>query len=561
MITLRDYQSECIKALFSFLKATRGQKNQNTLIQMPTGGGKSLVQAHAINKMIGLSPMVRVLCLCHSTEIIKQNYEEYISYTKNGNAGIYCGKLKRKDDSQILFSSIQSIAKSELYKSRVDIIIIDEAHLCSNKMQGQYREFIDNAQKYNPKMRIIGMTATPWRMDNGCLIQGEDALFSSICYTVTIKDLIDRKMLSIIKTPDKNSLVTIDCSELKINRAKNDYTNSSMEEAVSGKLNELVPDFIKRAEGRNHVVVFCPSIKICNDVCDILKAYDQTCEQFIGSTKEKGENGRKSIKARFESGETRWLVSVDALTTGFNAKCVDCLVVLRPTQSSSLWIQILGRGMRILLGKEDCLLLDYGENISRHGSVEYIEAPPQKVKRNGGGEMVYVKTCPDCKEDMHMSSKECPKCGYQYPVIERRFSEVEENKDVLFDGSNQKKQEYWYNVKGLEFAAQTSKNHRFVRLKVLTNTRPYYLAYFMNNKKFQNLLVQFYEKGVFRPGDDRCSFDDGMKIIAEASSIAASADVDAICDHANGNIKYLKPSKVKISYEGKYPEVKDFSYE
>lgn len=560
MLELYDYQQSCVDALFAFLKETKNKENNNPLIQVPTGGGKSLIQAHIIKKILSHMPMASVLCLCHATEIIKQNYDEYVSYTRNGNAGIYCGKLKRKDNTPILFSSIQSIAKSELYKNRVDILMIDEAHLCNNKMAGQYRLFIKKLKENNPALRTIGMTATPWRMDGGCLIQGDNKLFNAIVYRITIKDLIERKRLTTIVTPGLDQVSKVDYSSLKINKIKNDFTTSSASEAVLLSIDSIVPEFNHILEGRKHVLVFCPSIAVCEKVRDMLEEVGEKCALFTGKTSEKERN---VLKQKLFTGEVRYLISVDALTTGFNVKNIDGLVSLRPTKSSSLWIQILGRGMRVFPNKKDCILLDYGENISRHGPVENIEAPPQKVKRSSlNGELLYVKNCPRCEMEMAMSCRSCPHCGFLYPVIERKFSKLEEGKDVLFDGSNKKPDVYNYKIISIEAMPYEKSPGSKIKIKLNTSKKPVSVIYNPSVEPDKSKLIRFFEKGFFHENPEcQIEFSDRFKKISEAIKLIGSKNINEIAAMINENNSVLTPKYAGISYKENYPKVEEFIYE
>lgn len=561
MLKLRDYQVHAIKALFEYLRATAGRTDANPLIQIPTGGGKSLIQANIFYNMINICPTVRILALCHSTEIIKQNHDEFIGYTNFQDTGIYCGKLKRKDSSQILFSSIQSIAKSDLSSSRIDFIFIDEAHLCNNKMSGQYRHFIEEARKWNPKLRIVGMTATPWRMDGGCLLHGEERLFTHIVDRVSIRRLVKEKYLSSITTPDTPFVNAIDYSELKINRAKNDYTQKSSGEAVSKSLPVILPELIEYTKDRNHVLLFCPTLAVCDELQAYLEKEGCSCAQFIGST---SETDRKIIKQKFEAGEIKYLISVDAITTGFNAKCVDCLVCLRPTKSSSLWIQIVGRGMRIYPDKEDCLLLDYGQNVSRHGSLEEIEAPAHKVKRKSKGttiELFYVKTCISCNQEIPLSAKSCPECGHNFPVIERKFNEVETNVDVLFDQSNIKKTDYTYKPNHMEATLESSYSQSdVIRVKFYAKNKDFNLYFNLQNADHQQKLIRFYEKGLFRPANNEQDFQQRMQIIMALTEKIMEQKYDKICENINTLGSQIIPDYMIISYANNYPEIKDFMY-
>ena len=411
-----DFQEKAIQSFFEYY---RNPKNTgNPLIKVPTGGGKSIINAEIIKRVYDNYSQVRILCLTHTKEIIGQNAEELKNQAPYIKYGIYSSGLNQKClDHNITFAGIQSVWNKHLHVGHQDLIMIDEAHLCPTKDNGRYRAFIGELIKINPKLRIFGLTATPWRLDNGSLISGPEKIFDSIIYEISILELIEKGKLSTITTP-KDKLISADFTDLKINKINGDFTTSSADFAISKIVMPAMSQAISLAKDRKSWVVFCPSIRILEKVESLLNLNGISCRSITGDTNSKK---RKNDIEDFKQYKFQALLTVDALTTGFNAQNIDCLIVLRPTQSSGLLVQILGRGMRIFPGKIDCLLLDYGGNLERHGPIDRIQPPPIKSSRKKKGEdeitIRPVKFCPRCEQESAPNVQACPFCNYEYPIL------------------------------------------------------------------------------------------------------------------------------------------------
>lgn len=604
MMKLYDYQEECITSLFEYLKITRGKPDSNPLLQIPTGGGKSLIQAYAIKKIIKIKKDASIICLCHMTEVIKQNFSEFINYVENANVGIYCGKLNRKDSSNILFSSIQSVYKSELVNRWFDFVFIDEAHLCNNKSQGIYRTFVEKLRKINPKLRIVGLTATPWRMDGGCLISGAEKLFTCNAYTISLKTLINNKHLVPIVTPKDTKLFSPNLEDLVMSPATKDFTLDSQESAMMKAVEPSLEEALRIIPDRRKVIVFCPTIKICEKALAFLEAQGETAALFLGTTK---ENDRTRLKQNFENHRLRFLVSVNALTTGFNSKPVDAIICLRATASSSLWIQILGRGMRTYPRKDNCMLLDYGDNINRHGPVELIESPPAKQAARDNklaGEYVFIKRCPSCNQEIPLQAKICQLCNYEYPVIERKFHPLIAGKDALFVGSNESEKMFIMEVGNawLSHYVKEETNTQSIKMSFMCKNGKSFDKFFKFDSSFGGKLkaqsIEFINRVLFNDGEivQDLSFDDRVKLFGELSRSIEAQDYAGFMDimrraikyptdeefiqwHKNNPYKgqmngdqgaidelakkltdYIIPEKIKVDFEGKYPQVTELMF-
>ncbi len=193
MITLRDYQKEAIDSIYKYFDDNDG----NPLVELPTGAGKSLINAGFIERTVMTWPGTRILMLTHVKELIEQNHEKLLTLWPSSPCGIYSASLKRKDKHQdIIFAGIQSIYNKAFELDKFDLVIIDECHMVPNKASGTYRKFLADLKIANPKVKVIGLTATPYRLDNGMLTHGDDRIFTDTCYRLPIKTLLDRGYLA-----------------------------------------------------------------------------------------------------------------------------------------------------------------------------------------------------------------------------------------------------------------------------------------------------------------------------------------------------------------------------
>ena len=176
-LSLRPYQAAAINAIYNYYAAHTG----NCLVIVPTAGGKSLVMASFIEGVLKSYPDQRILIVTHVRELIEQNHAELIKLWPQAPAGIYSAGLKKREISaQILFAGIQSIHKHVYGVQQCDLVLIDEAHLIPRSSNTMYRSFLDGLKRLNPMLKVIGLTATPYRLDSRRLHEGEDAIFTDI---------------------------------------------------------------------------------------------------------------------------------------------------------------------------------------------------------------------------------------------------------------------------------------------------------------------------------------------------------------------------------------------
>lgn len=405
---LRDYQIAARDALFSHLRRTAGDPDANPLIVAPTGSGKSVLIADAITTALRHQPTARILVLTHAKELVRQDADELRRYCPQILPGVCSAGLGRRDTrAQIIFGGVQTVAKRPRAFGRVDLLFVDEAHAVPHDGEGQYRTTIDTLRESNPGVRVIGYTATPYRLDGGYLTEGD--IFRSVAYEIDVVSLIDGGYLSPIRTVDVTQ--AYDTSEVKVSRGE--YVTAQLEDVVidPALTDAAIAEALAAGADRRSWLVFASSVRHAEHVAERMSIAGVSADWVCG---EHSAADRDAKIRRFKSAEIRALVNVGILTTGFNHPPTDLLLCLRPTQSAGLWVQMLGRGMRIAPGKSDCLLLDYGSNVGRHGPINRIQPPKMP---DGEGAAPY-KLCPQCKVQTYPAILVCQDCGYEWPPRE-----------------------------------------------------------------------------------------------------------------------------------------------
>lgn len=403
MLTLRDYQQNAIQALYAWLSSNSG----NPLLVAPTGSGKSLLIAKMVQD-VG-AECGRVLVLAHVKELLKQNAEEIQGLCPGIDIGIYSAGLKRKDTkTAVIVAGIASVYKRAGELDRFDLIIVDEAHTISPDEDTMYGRFIADARVVNPNVRIVGLTATPYRMDCG-LLWGEDRLFSAVAYEIKIAELVAKGYLCPVTS--KASKNEIDTSNVSLRAGEFDSDEIDDMVNTDEAVRDIVAEIVDRTQTRKSVLIFANSIKHAEHiVAEFKQSHGYECGIVIGDTP---SIERAAILAQFESGELKYLVNVGVLTTGYNCKRIDCVAIVRATMSLNLYVQMIGRGFRIYPDKANCLVLDFGQNIKRHGPVDDVKLPDAEDESGEG--TAPVKICPECQEACHAAIRECPDCGFEFP--------------------------------------------------------------------------------------------------------------------------------------------------
>jgi len=432
MITPRYYQLGALKAINDFFDLG----GSSAIADIATGAGKSLLLSMIIDycmKFYG----IRILVLTHRKEIINQNLGEIKNFIAGVDVGVNSASIGRRNTTEnIIFGGIASVHRQLDKFSSFDLLIIDECHLVPRGKKGMYAETIENFRKLNPLLKIIGLTATPYRLDSGRLDKGEGRVFEKTVYSYSISQGVQDGFLApLISKATKKQL---DVSNVA--KRGGEFVSSDLIRAVNQNhiTEAAVKEIIEYGADRNSWMVFCAGKDHAYDVAKTLKAHGVSAEAITEETKK-----RDDLIKRFSSGDIKALTCVDVLTTGFNVKSVDLIAMLRPTLSTSLYVQMVGRGTRTIDGKENCLVLDFAGNVRRHGPVDDIS-----INTSGKAKEQDEKThaCPGCSELVAKRKKICPSCGYvivpEAPKIERKPTH-NLKADVYVDIMGAPKEEKW----------------------------------------------------------------------------------------------------------------------
>ena len=420
MLTLRPYQQAAIAAIYGYFQENKG----NPIVILPTAAGKSLVAASFIEGVLKSWPDQRILIVTHVRELIAQNHAEMIGLWPEAPAGIYSAGLgKREARARILFAGIQSIHRRAAEIGHTDLVLIDEAHLIPGNSSTMYRRFLDGLARINPALKVIGLTATPFRLDSGMLHEGKNALFTDIAYEAPVRDLIDAGYLSPLVS--KQPTTRLDVS--KVGTRAGDFIQRDLAAAVDQEAitRAVVTEIIEHGRDRKSWLAFCSGVEHARHVAEEFARQGIICSTIFGDTP---KDERDAIIVAFKRGEIRALASMGVLTTGFNAPAVDLIALLRPTKSAGLYVQMVGRGTRLAPGKENCLVLDFAGNVRRHGPIDLVR--PKRPGEGGGGDAP-TKVCPKCESIIALSAAECPDCGYVFPPREVKIAPTAATLPVL----------------------------------------------------------------------------------------------------------------------------------
>ena len=400
---LRPYQREAVDRVYAHLR----ERDDNPCVVIPTGGGKTPIIATICRDAVG-QWNGRVVILAHVKELLEQTAEKLRLIAPDLPVGIYSAGLKRKDlGYSATVAGIQSIWKKACDLGPVDLIIVDEAHMVPAEDDGMYRQFIADAKVVNPHVRVIGLTATPYRLKSGAICAAESIL-NHVCYEVGVRELIVQGFLSPLKT--KAGLQKISTDDLHVRAGE--FVASEVEDLMDeeGLVEGACAEIAAHTKDRCATLIFSSGIRHGQHIVDVLKAkHGIECGFVTGDTP---DGVRAAILGRFRSGELKYLSNVNVLTTGFDAPHIDCVALVRPTMSPGLYYQMVGRGFRLHPGKIDCLVLDFGGNVLRHGPVDAIRIATDD---RGDGEAP-AKECPNCQALISAGYQTCPQCGHQFPA-------------------------------------------------------------------------------------------------------------------------------------------------
>jgi DNA repair protein RadD len=398
-MTLRPYQQDAANAALAWMV----KSTASFVIDAATGAGKSHIIAE-IARVIHAKTGKRVLCLAPSAELVTQNREKFLA---TGNrASMFSASAGAKElRFPVVFGSPLTVKNkiSRFQKEGADgyaLVILDEAHGITPTV----RDIIEAMREANPNLRVCGLTATPYRLGSGWIfrehadgrINGEtethDPYFSKCVYKIDARALIDMGFLTRPVIGEIHAS-GYDTAGLTLN-SRGQFDADAVDRAYHGqgrKTAAIVADVVTQARDRRGVMFFAATVQHAREILESLPP--ELSEIVTGETP---KAKRESILNRFKAQQIKYLVNVSVLTTGFDATHVDVVAILRKTESVGLLQQIIGRGLRLHPGKDDCLVLDYTTNIEHHCPDGDLFAPEIKAhapSEGGNGCDAECKTC------------------------------------------------------------------------------------------------------------------------------------------------------------------------
>lgn len=448
--TLRTYQSEAIASVFDYWQ----QGGTNPLVDMATGLGKSMTIGDLAREICTYGDDTRVIMLTHVMELVAQNYKALIDVWPAVNAGIYSAGLNKKVlGRKVTYASIQSIYKKGALCGFIDVVLIDEAHLVPHDAEGMYHTFLNDLRLINPDVRVVGFTATPFRMNGGRLDQGKSRLFDQIVYTYGVGDGVRDGWLA----PLAGYKGEVEFSVDGVGKAGGEFVQKQLDEAYNAQeevLRKACEELVAAGQDRRSWLLFGAGVRHAHRIAEVLRDQHGIDTATVTGDTPKDERGR--IINAFKRGEIRALTNANVLTTGFDAPGTDMICLLRSTLSTGLYVQMMGRGTRVdgvdlnvlptpelrkqaiaNSRKTDCRVLDFGGNIRRHGPVDAIWIKP-KIEIDDDGDRiervtvhsVKARECDSCGQLIGVAVVICPHCGYEDEKMLKAKHDAEADKTI-----------------------------------------------------------------------------------------------------------------------------------
>lgn len=535
---LRDYQLESVEKTFEHWARHPGA-DQIPILWLPTAAGKSVICAGIIEKAFREWPEhhPRSLVIVPSKELAEQNAEKLAKVLPdNVRLGFYSASVgKKQPDADVIVATIGSVAKAAHVLGNIKLVVVDECHLISPDGAGMYRTLLRDLSKYC-RFRAVGMTATPFRGNGIWLTDGKDPLFTGIAHEVPMKLLLERGYLSPLVRPS-DVLETIDTTGIRTSAG--DYNVAQLAERVDAYLACVATQAVQLAADRKKWIAFTPNVATAHKLADLLTDLGSPSQVVTGDTP---KQEREAIIDRFrQTNDIRCLVTVLALSTGFDVPSVDCIVYCRPTRSPVLFVQAAGRGMRISpeTGKVDCLWLDFTDTTARMGPIDQIRGRARAMTGMPG--LAPFAVCDNCGAQVVPASLlRCPECDHLMREPEEVTAREVSDAPVM---SNQVEQ-------------------KIVRYEI-TN-----VTYERHNKPGRppSMRVEYWS-GPRAVANEFICFEHGGYAASRAynwwttRAPGRPGGVDEALDWIRQGCPVARPTAIHVNETGKYPEVVKYEFE
>lgn len=526
----RPYQTRMENAVIDYLFEN---EEGNPLVAACGGSGKSFVMARLAKRFVTEWPGTRVIVLAQDSKLLTQNSNELLRYWAEAPIGIYSSGLKQRDTKQdILFCGIQSVFKRGLEFGERHIVMIDEADLVSPKDDALYNKFLEDLKSVNPNLRVVGFTASPWRLGTGCLTNLP--LWSKIVINLTQGDeflwFIDNGYLSPLI--NKAGVKQLDIAEISMRGGEFDDKSLQAASDTEEMNNAVVSEALKYGADRKHWITFSAGVLHGQNLAKIFNSRGIPTEMLHG--KDTMEH-RHAVEARWRSGEIRNVVNAGLYGRGFDFPEIDMIIFARATQSPALWLQCCVRGSRVAPNKKNCLIIDMVGNTDRLGPINAIRTPAPRRKGDGPPGDSPVKICPTCYSYRPIQEKICGDCESEFPPP-KTMRKTASDKDILVRSNSDGPVVEDFRVSGIKYEPYISKAGNYsmrVTHNVVTAKYAQYLNFGSENKHLLKLAEQWW---LWRGG-----------------KTPIPENVETAVDRANKELKI--PSIIRVDMHAQYPAI------
>lgn len=406
--TLRPYQQQCIAGL----RQSFARGHHSPLLVSPTGSGKTRMFAYLIARLAESGK--RSAVLVHRDELVDQ-VSGALSDVDVRHGFVAAGRAYDKRLPAHV-ASVQTLVRRLDRAAAPDYVICDEAHHCIGA--STWGRIVAEWRAVNPKLRLIGVTATPERLSG----EGLGEVFDDMILGPTARELIDAGFLS----PYRLFAPAQQLDLSGVSRRAGDFAKGELAAAVDKPA--IIGDAVwhyRRTMNGAPAVVFCCSLAHAEHVVEQFRASGFRAAQVDG----KMERGmRRALVQEFGRGALNVLVSVDVISEGFDVPGIVGAILLRPTQSLALYLQQVGRALRIAPGKDSAIILDHVGNTARHGMPdderEWSLVGREESRRTKAGEAA-CRQCEKCFAVSPAAAAKCRECGEAFAVKPREIEQVD----------------------------------------------------------------------------------------------------------------------------------------
>lgn len=398
----RYYQDEASDAAIEVV-SEKLKDSMGSIIVLPTGAGKTHVISLIIEKYLKKFNK-KILVLSHVKEILQQNYSSLSNYL-DMDIGLYSSGLDSATICDVTVAGIQSVHRKSHLFDDVGLVLIDECHLVNDVDEGMYRKFMNEFSEAN----VIGLTATPFRA-RGYIHLIESSIFGSICYDLSSKNNFNRLVKEGYLCRLISKATDMDMDTKGVHTIAGDYVNKELDLRFNtdSVTEQALVEVLRFTKKYKKILIFAINIDHAERIRELFNEFGVN----TGIVHSEMDDERETVIDRFKEGFYHALVNVNVLTTGFDVPDIDLIVLLRPTKSLTVYVQSVGRGLRVSPNKTHCLVLDFAGNTAFHGPINDVNIK-QKGESKGDGEPI-TKNCPKCNCINHPKNKYCDACNHEF---------------------------------------------------------------------------------------------------------------------------------------------------